>query len=768
MNPYYTALASKISSTIDTASFSESSGCGIAKYALNTNYDNKGGNIAYTCYIRKGNAANYYPLFANTTSELVKTLLSFLSDANGLSLYDANGTTGSGGVPAINLRDEIEKGTVIIDWNTDRNLTKESFKNLANWYIEIFNDLISFMIRRGITTPSSNFYNKFMDLFCNKSDKNKVYAHSVYTLMLPAIINVLSRAGICEGAHNYMGYVSKSSRVVPYKANDGRVWWGKKITDTTYKKETRTLGETEIRRKINNTMISGNYCNPFSYTSKEGGIRNNYPLAVHPAPAYTDLYTPPFTVDNYKNNKEALLSKTYLTVEGDYVETVSATWRPLIMSDFKETTQPRMFYKCNSGLKKTTEYEGDGKCFAIKKTGTGSKTDFDDYSPEGLSNASYNKYYTFDTGINVGQRYNIPSNSCIDIVEPLNNSTWAEFINNLASSGKSRRQLISKLPSGVKTKEYPQSYTQRYEEIESATLFTCAFDVFYIHPATIRYWMYMLNTPESMTYIASEISKAITPEMVLMHHISSMFNGYVKGSFGMWSLPIGPPCLRPISQYVLPAKNYLASYEVVDNCVKTKTVETKTYLQYSLENIIKNSTVSTISDKTTFSLIVPGNGYNLFDLVGYSNKSSINAETLSATIEDSGSGENSVSDISKCKIVVRFAPIDTKLQSSYTEIGQIFVPVFKFTAEGNNFKIQFNDCQRDISSSKLASSKQLLNNKAYVYMSKSTSNNSGTYSIENFASQKDSSGKITPYFVLKFNANEIKDKPAVIKKIVYD
>jgi hypothetical protein len=771
MNPYYNALSTGIKSTIETATFSGTSGCGIARYAVDSAYDNKGANLAYTCYIRKNQAPNYFLLFLNSTSELIKTLISFVTDLNGLSMFSTSGLSAAGGVPCINLRDEVLKGTVIIDWNTDRNLTQSTFKNLANWFIETFNELVDYVIESGSSKATANFYNKWMSLFCNVSSK-KPYAHTIYTLMLPAIVNVLSRAGKGDTAHKYMGYVSKSSKVVPFKAGSTQVWWGKKYDDTNYIKETRTLGETDIRENVNNKLVKGDYCNPFSYVGKEGGINNNYSLAVHPSPKYTDSYTPVFTTDKYKNNKDELLSKTYLTVDGDYVETTGEKgWVPLTDNDLIRVLKPfPVYYICDLLNKKTVvrnDVDAKGYCYTLAKEGNGSILDFSDYSPEGLVGLSYDKHYRLvrNTGYTIGNTYNATTDRCDNVYLDPNSDEWATYIDkNLVG----RKQVYSRLPGSIKSKDYPKSYISKYNMKETLTFFAPAYDVFYIHPATIRCWMYLINTQEAITFIASEFSKAITTDMTMMHYISKMFRNYSGPSFGMWSLPLGPLCLRPVSQYVLPHLNYYTDYLIQDNNIKSNPSASKTYLQYALENIIQSNTFTEITEKSSFSLTTPNYGYDLFDLVGYFPNGRLNTTDLSALFEDDGGDQNTTADISRSRIIVRLSPIDTSLQNSYILIGQVFIPVFQISIDTNNIKVQYNDCQKDLSYSRLSTSKQLLKNKAYIYMTKATSDNLGTYTVESFPSQKDTTGKYMPYFKLKFNANEIKDKPVLIKKRSYN
>jgi hypothetical protein len=644
-------------------------------------------------------------------------------------------------VPAINLRDEVKKDTcVIIDWSTDRNLTESTFKSLACWFVETFNDMIENVIDNGTTSISSEFTQKWLSLFCSATSR-KVYAHSIYTLLLPALVNILSRASKCAPAHEYLGYVSKSSKMFPYDSSRPNEYWrGKKYdAPANYVKTTVTLGNTIVNTNFNNLLITGTYCFPFGTNFH---ISKNYTLSSNPAPKNLDLYIPgiTFKTDNYKNNKPTLLSKTYLTLCEDYVENYVNVYTPLTLQhlELKTTLQG---YGLPIWAVTCVDYQITYKPFSYYEV-----IDLKDPSSK-LENAELGKPYVLKPDdVPICGAYSINRSPCLKY--PC--SVPAEYLH-LSSAGW--RKLTYSLRGTFNTIVFtPSDYENRYNEMKTVTLFSPAFDVYYIHTSTINKWMSILES--CAQYAFEQFYKAITPEMTLMHYIGKKFRN-ISTSVALWSLPLGPPCLRPASQTVLPSKNYYANYQVTSDCIQTKSVSTKTYIQNSFESIIAGNK---FTDIYTFTLALPSFGYELFDLVGATNNAKLSVTNLNSYAD---------SDVSKTKIVVKVGPLDSNLLSSYTEIAQLYIPMFRTTISGNIIKLQFNDAQFDASSSKLAAAKQLLNNKIYVYVSKPSSDNLGTYTVETNLTQLDGTIEI-PYFKLKFNANEIKSLPVIIKKRSYD
>jgi hypothetical protein len=617
----------------DSANFSGEDGCGFLSAVKTDTTNNKGGNLAFTYYLRKNKVPNYFPLFRNTTSVFIKTLISFVFDPDGLSDYPSDIPSYDEKVPPVNLRQEIlNKSSVIIDWNTDRDLNLNSFKSLVSWFVDTFNEVVEAALEDGSAGVSANFCQKWMSLFCDINYRS-VYSYVIYTLLLPAILVVQSKnaPGAVVPPHTYLGYVSKSSKVFPYSESyDTEFWRGKKYSDSTYDKPSVTLGETVINTDFNKTLIKGEWCFPFSYDGMGNTISNDYPLSPFPEPfVVSDVPGVTFSDEIYKGKKDALLSQVYATIDGDYTE--------------------------------------------------------------------------YTQGALVGT---------------------------------------------FKSVNYPSGSNDMYNDKRTVTMFNPAYDVYYIHPLTVEKWMSMNNSIYNMGNVQAQFNMAFTAEIVMLYHFSKKFRD-VSSNAMLWNLPLGVPCLRPDFQNVLQSKNNYASYEIVNNCIKAKTVTQKSYIQYAFESIIEGTNLD------IFTLNIPTFGYELFDLISDTGNENLNVTNLNT----------SETDTTVTKIVVKLGPLDSSLLGSYTEVAQVYVPVFQVSVNGSVIKVQYNDCQFDASNSKLAAAKQLLSNKAYIYVS-NPSGDAGSYTIESVRDQASGAYKIS-YFKIKFEGKELKGSPTIIKRRVY-
>jgi hypothetical protein len=169
---------------------------------------NLGGNISVTCQIPLSGVPNYFLPFNSDKSDFFKLLFSFIEDANGLSTYPVANLTTNNNVPNIDLKTYVMNKEICINWNNGRTgLTLERFKEIVLYFIQMFNELIDYVITNDIDKVTSEFKNKVQKIFADTS--GNVFDYSVYTLILPATINYL--AGILNrpkfAANAPLGYI---------------------------------------------------------------------------------------------------------------------------------------------------------------------------------------------------------------------------------------------------------------------------------------------------------------------------------------------------------------------------------------------------------------------------------------------------------------------------------------------------------------------------------------------------------------------------------
>ena len=241
---------------------------------LNTpNIYNTSGNVKLSCYLP--NNSDTFPNYTNiilnnhninidnSAEYLMRILTSFITDPDFLTTYYFSDTLSSldNDVPLINLRDNIDKDNLCWNWNTGRDYTLDDVKNISNYYVSKFNELIDYIITNDVCVVDKTFGEKLHALFANTSGQIYNYANS--TLLLPSLINWLSsKNNGKQHALSMCGYIKQGSKIFP--VNEGSDW--NSIVKWNDKSDVHTNPYINVPVNINNLITKSKYNYPFEST----------------------------------------------------------------------------------------------------------------------------------------------------------------------------------------------------------------------------------------------------------------------------------------------------------------------------------------------------------------------------------------------------------------------------------------------------------------------------------------------------------------------
>jgi hypothetical protein len=181
------------------------------------------------------------------------------------------------------------------------------------------------------------------------------------------------------------------------------------------------------------------------------------------------------------------------------------------------------------------------------------------------------------------------------------------------------------------------------------------------------------------------------------------------------------------------------------------------------ESISKSSKVfADAIDSFAYAIDIPAYGYQLYDLI---NKQATGylAETELCHIvkytDPIANDPHSLYAINKARIVVTFKALPQELSNSYQLVMNVRVPVVQFLNVDDKVSVSINSVNGVV-----PDTVKICDNQAFIYVSKATKDLALTYSFSNFSTAKDESGKLVPYFILEFKANETKDLPILIAR----
>lgn len=197
------------------------------KNNVTTTY-NCSGNVKINCLLPKSDKMfpNYVNVILNSAkvgdenTNLITILTSFITHPSFLATYSySSNLKSSNDVPIINLSTVLDKLNLCWNWNAGRNFNKDLVRDMSNYYMSKFNELIDYVITTDLVKVDDNFNKLLVSMFAN--DEGKIFAHSNGSLVLPSLVNWLSINGN-DGKNNAMdvcGYVKQGSKVFPTDLN---------------------------------------------------------------------------------------------------------------------------------------------------------------------------------------------------------------------------------------------------------------------------------------------------------------------------------------------------------------------------------------------------------------------------------------------------------------------------------------------------------------------------------------------------------------------
>lgn len=253
---------------------------------------NCSGNLQLYASIPKSNKVypNYANIILNTTNvansktDLLNIMTSFISNPYFITNYMYNESLkSSNGVKMIDLSRVLDTPNMCWNWNVGRSYNDKTVKDIANFYISKFNELIDYVITNDLKKIDDKFNKLFTSMFIN--NENKIYSHSNGTLVLPSIVNWLSakRGDGLNNSLDYCGYVAKDSKLFPSAKNTN---WStqQKWSD----KEQVVSPIINVPKNINNLITMSKY---------------NYPFDTNVQNPSNVVSTPIVTVNNLTNVK---------------------------------------------------------------------------------------------------------------------------------------------------------------------------------------------------------------------------------------------------------------------------------------------------------------------------------------------------------------------------------------------------------------------------------------------------------------------------------
>lgn len=274
------------------------------------NVYNTGGNLYINCNIYKNE--EMYPNYANIilndiksnriNSELMKAFLEFITDKNFLTYYNYNEKLKTEhNLNDINLKTELNNSeTILLNLNYNRSYTSTTTKSYINSFLHLFNRLIDYVITEDCTLADSTFGEYFMNLFVN--EEGKIYDYGINTLMIPSLINWLSKArgdGL-NTALNCCGYVEKGSKIFPTNPSEN--------FETVEKwSDKETIISPYVKCAIN---FNNGVAKTLNYPFSDSGLScNNIVQFVNGQYDYTQNMQLGFTKDNFVYTKEIEYAK---------------------------------------------------------------------------------------------------------------------------------------------------------------------------------------------------------------------------------------------------------------------------------------------------------------------------------------------------------------------------------------------------------------------------------------------------------------------------
>ena len=262
-NIFYTLLQNKFDST-DRESFIINNN--VIKLNMKNNVStsyNCSGNVKIDCVIPKSEKMfpNYVNVVLNSTkignenTDLMTILTSFITNPKFLTTYAYTDTLkSSNDVPLINLSTILDSPNLCWNWNAGRNFTPETCRDMSNYYMSRFNELIDYIITNDLVKVDDNFNKLFVSMFANNDDK--IFVHSNGSLVLPSLVNWMG-----VNALDICGYVKQGSKIFPL---DSGVEWDKieKWSD----KEDSISPIVNVPKNFNNSITKSKYNYPFNTT----------------------------------------------------------------------------------------------------------------------------------------------------------------------------------------------------------------------------------------------------------------------------------------------------------------------------------------------------------------------------------------------------------------------------------------------------------------------------------------------------------------------
>lgn len=331
-NEFYTLLQNKFDS-VDRESYTVNTNAIKIIMQKNTSMSyNCSGNLQLYASIPKSNKVfpNYANIILNTTNivnsntNLLNIMTSFISNPYFITNYMYNeNLKSSNDVKLINLSTVLDTPNMCWNWNAGRSYNDKTVKDIANFYISKFNELIDYVITNDLKFVDNKFNELFTSMFIN--NENKLYSHSNGTLVLPSIVNWLSikRGDGLNNSLDYCGYVAKDSKLFPSPKNTN---WStqQKWSD----KEQVVSPIINVPKNINNLITTSKYNYPF-YTD----VQN--PSLVVP--------TPIITVDNLTNVKINYVMNEVKNEDGSVNKTDKYDYKTSInnLNNLKYATQDK-------------------------------------------------------------------------------------------------------------------------------------------------------------------------------------------------------------------------------------------------------------------------------------------------------------------------------------------------------------------------------------------------------------------------------------------
>jgi hypothetical protein len=819
-NVYYEELM-KVIETRPSAC-PDKSFCSLYGVTPDPNYHNIGGNMNIVAHIPITGVPNYFYAFNKYATDFFKTLFSFIIDENGLSDVPTASLSEANTTPAVNFKDKVttasETTHQVINWNYGRTgLTETVFKQNVGFFISAFNELIDYIITNSVTAVNEKLQLKFGAIF---GSSGSVYNYAVYTLLLPAMVNwfASNRKANELSAHYYMGHVNKEVDFFPLKKNES---WS---TVSKIAEQAKTIKLSEIVSvpyKVG-TFIYSKYCFPLTSAMIAAG---NGTIATPTGALDYVPSTVTFKSDKFGYStafKEMIYGKTYQITK---ITNTTTETRALTTSDWVAQTTGLQKYKCTAGCtacdsstkgcakrvnkwyktgcksckyhgivwnRESCKYCGEAGYWSYECETPGPKnathvTDgtiktwklkTDKVNPSDLqswSKADVNKLYVENSvPTNLGSQAN--GTACKVVPTPtevaLKPSDALRFVGKTYLQCDNNAKVeISNADTARKNKEYINPYRTQFE-------------LFYISTDLVKHWLSLVESIENVKIVLSEIRSILSkyPSIILWHFLTKHWQPYLAKATNQVFInnPIGPLCMRPTNQFILEYMNYMSSYSLKSTSLSWNTDKTfysqtislyagtknKTYLSNVVSSIINASKAEGVKpEDLAYCIDIPAYGYQLYDLISNQATGYLTEPNVAHVVRidaATNTDEHSVYATNKARIVITFKDLPAELSNMYQKIMDVHVSTASLVRDDakKEFVLSINSINGDVPTEYAG-----ITNTARVYVSTKTPSLGVTYVVLDKHTTKDeASGKIYPYFVLEYNANDTPSIPGWFNK----